>query len=1009
MLPRVKCRFEKTESSNFEENTDNHQNSKNGKLLDSENVSMKKIRSVLYDEAMNYSETNTYYKSSNIHNYNNINAYINYIKKTNYTRSYEQENIYNEALLLYNNRNAYIRNAYRNDEYLDIKRNLKKGKYFGDNDDDDLFDEKNDTNQINKHKDTHEYDVGNTDNNEINKNNLKKKKIEYEQLYKERKKERAMKFAEKYGDLFYDEKDKIINDNGDLNNNQNNRMGFIASGNGHIQKNNKNQGSSTNILNDLLELHSMKNTGSFCDEKETNFLETLVKLRYAPEQISKLSDLFENPRTLKNVNINLLKWLDMQLNKGYWLERISLFLLGLAISIGVGNIETIWILMTTWHGVVFLLPYVLCYMLVCHPILMFELYSGQLVRSSSPFIFYKLLKPCASIGFVALFLCLLSSYIHTYRTAAEYLIYLINSFKHDLPWKLTQNEIDFCTQIKKDAITCLKHRPLCLFSKSISSCVPNNIGKAFLIYHDKFFPNNNKYTFLLNLNKKKNSINIFSNSDSYIDKDSFVFLLFCNLLATFFQLLGMTNFAFSVALVLLLLGFLSITKFIALFNLNSVMEAYFYILKMWKFSYLYTYSSIWSQCMMYALYEMSIGMGIYSSLATKTRIGSNLAFDGQAIVVGNSVISILVFFSAVAIIGFTSKIMKSSFVEILEFSRRDCSFILFPVGFSNLQRTEKTLCMLYYGSYTILSCATLAIQREVFIISMKDFKFSKNFNKITFVLMFTLLFFVFSFFISTKNSKDIIWFLSFTISDNGRILVALLICIVLGWLYNIEYQYKRLTSRSVLVFNITYWILNIFFSILFNYLPYHAYILYIIRIVIFIFSTCISIIVLKSQINEMKGKQRQIHDNLTYKEILYILYLGNIECLRKEIQRIISGNAIIGNITMMWSICIKYIGTSILLSALIEYVDGVFYSTELRMKIHDIHYGWVVFAILVWVFIFLFLFLFPMFTKTFENMFINKDYFVNFSLLPSKPLTKIQHFNIFSYFYEFGNSTKKKE
>lgn len=104
--------------------------------------------------------------------------------------------------------------------------------------------------------------------------------------------------------------------------------------------------------------------------------------------------------------------------------------------------------------------------------------------------------------------------------------------------------------------------------------------------------------------------------------------------------------------------------------------------------------------------------------------------------------------------------------------------------------------MLYYGSYTILSCATLAIQREVFIISMKDFKFSKNFNKITFVLMFTLLFFVFSFFISTKNSKDIIWFLSFTISDNGRILVALLICIVLGWLYNIEYQYKRLTSRS---------------------------------------------------------------------------------------------------------------------------------------------------------------------------------------------------------------------
>ncbi|SCL97619.1 transporter, putative [Plasmodium chabaudi chabaudi] len=995
MFPRIKCRFEKAENSNSEENIDNHQNGKNDELTESENISMKKIRSVLYDEAMTYSETNTYYKSSNIHNYNNINAYINYVKKSNYTRSYEQENIYNEALLLYNNRNTYIRNAYRNDEYLDIKRNLKKGEYFGDHDEDDLFEETNDDNQINEYTDANKYDD--------NKNNLKKKRIEYEHLYKERKKERAMKFAEKYGDLFYEEKDKIIYENADSNDKHNIRMG------GHIQKNIQNQGSSTNILNDLLELHSMEDTGSFSDEKETNFLETLVKLRYTPEQISQLSDLFENPRTLKNVNISLLKWLDMQLNRGYWLERISLFLLGLAISIGVGNIETIWLLMTTWHGVVFLLPYTLCYIFVCHPILMFELYSGQLVRSSSPFIFYKLLKPCASIGFVALFLCLLSSCIHTYRTAAEYFIYLINSFKHDLPWKLTPNEVDFCTKIKNDAITCLKYRPLCLFSKSISSCVPNNIGKAFLIYHDKFFPNNGKYTFLLNLNKKKNSINIFSNSDSYIDKDTFLFLLFCNLLTTFFQLLGMTNFAFSVALVLLLLGFLSITKFIALFNLSSVMEAYVYILKMWKFSYLYTYSSIWSQCMMYALYEMSIGMGIYSSLATKTRIGSNLAFDGQAIVIGNSVISILVFFSAVAIIGFTSKIMNSTFVEILEFSRKHCSFILFPVGFANLQRTEKTLCMLYYGSYTILSCATLAIQREVFIISMKDFKFSKNFSKKTFVLMFTLLFFVFSFFISTKNSKDIIWFLSFTISDNGRILVALLICIALGWLYNIEHQYKHLTSRSVLTFNITYWALNVFFSIIFNYLPYHAYILYIVRLVIFLFSTCISIAVLKSQINDMRGHQRYIYNSLTYKEILYILYLGNIECLRKEIQRIISGNAIIGNISMMWSICIKYIGTSILLSAFIEFADGVFYSKELRMKIHDIHYGWIIFAISVWIFIFFLIFLFPMFTKTFENMLINKKYSVNFSLLPSKPLTKIRHFNILSYFYEFGNSSKKEK
>ncbi|MBZ2160340.1 hypothetical protein K1I93_09830, partial [Streptococcus australis] len=57
---------------------------------------------------------------------------MDYIKKSNYARSYEQENIYNEALNLYNNRNVYIKKKYRNDSYYNIKRDLKRGHYFGD-------------------------------------------------------------------------------------------------------------------------------------------------------------------------------------------------------------------------------------------------------------------------------------------------------------------------------------------------------------------------------------------------------------------------------------------------------------------------------------------------------------------------------------------------------------------------------------------------------------------------------------------------------------------------------------------------------------------------------------------------------------------------------------------------------------------------------------------------------------------------------------------------------------
>ncbi|ANQ06564.1 Uncharacterized protein PCOAH_00008760 [Plasmodium coatneyi] len=982
-----------------------------------ENITMKKVRAVLYDEAITYSENNTYYKMSNIYNCNSMDSYIDYVKRSNYTRSYEQEMIYNEALSLYNNRNKYIRKRYKNEFYVNIKRNLRRGRYFGDDNDDLQGGEAGTETNLGGTPEPMDY----TQERNLN-----------EYLYRERKKEQANLFRKKYLEMFAEgritakgpkdaqdrrriplaglthnnittggvkKNDSLFSQKGtDIDFPSPNRVDILPGG----------SRCRTNILSDLRDLNSMSDSSNILEEEETNFLEQLIKLRYTPEYISQLSDLFENPRTLKKANVKVLKWLNYQLSKGYWLERLSLFLLGLTIAIGVGNIETFWSLMSTWHGVIFVLPYIICYCFVCHPILTFELYIGQLIRTSSPFIFYRLLKQCASVGFLMVLTCLINGYINTYRTAAEYFIYLINSFKRDLPWKLNSKEINFCTSFKNDFIKCHKFRPLCFFSRSISSCVPNSLGKAFLIYQNKFFPNNFFYDRLLHIDSSENFAHIFSNGTSYIDKDTFIFLFVCNFFVTIFQLLGLTNFAFSSALVLLLIGFLSITQFATMFNLTSATQAYVYVLKSWKFSYLYTYSSIWSQCVSFSLYELSIGMGIYASLATKTRIGTNLSFDGYAITTWNSIISSLMFFSAVAVIGFIANSISSNFVDMLEFSRKDCSFILFPVGFTYLQKMEKTLCMLYYGSYTILSCASLAIQCEVLVMTIRNFKFSKNIQKRTIILTLSLFFFLSSFFISNKDTKNILWFLSLTISENARVFVSLLICIILGWLYNMDFQCRHLTRRSVLSFNLTYWVLNLSISVLFNYLPYHVYVLYIVRVGIFGISTLVALCVLKKEMKTKKGKKKKDLSNLTFKEILYILYIGNIEQLRMELQRIISGNVFMGSISMGWSVCIKYIGTSILLSAFIEFADGVFYSNELKEKMNLIPQGWIVFAILFWVFTLLLLVLFPLCVTAFEKWCAHEDCFADFALLPSKPLREIHNFSILSYFWEFtGTETKK--
>ncbi|KNG77608.1 amine transporter [Plasmodium falciparum IGH-CR14] len=1002
-----KLRSSVTRTSNEESNEDD----KNCVNVNSEEFSVKKIRSILYEESINFSDKNTYYKSSNIHNYNNIDTYMDYIKKSNYARSYEQENIYNEALNLYNNRNVYIKKKYRNDSYYNIKRDLKRGHYFGDDaeymdymdnesidynnmndqykDGNHIDDQYKDGNHIDeKHKDGNRIDdqykdgnriddkivksehicnekktkgvngkskyyihdmnrkdkqkknkhnninYNNNDDNvnnsceynfskensqnmchyenkiydkygefdtfvekfcdDINIDNCNLRHVKYTQaLYEKRKKEQNIIFYKKYKELFG--KNKLNLKNGNDINNRKKSLRCMNEG-------------TNNIFKDIKELNSMSESNGY-NEKEENFLEQLIKLRYTPDQITQLSDLFENPKTLKTVNVKILNWLNCQLNNGYWLERFSLFLLGLTIAIGVGNIETIWFLMSTWHGVIFIVPYILCYFFVCHPILTFELYIGQLVRTSTPFIFYRLLKPCASVGFLMVLACLMNSYINSYRTASEYFIYLINSFKKDLPWKLSKEEIKFCTDFKNDFVNCHSHRPLCLFSKQLSTCVPNSIGKAFLIYHKKFFPNNNLYNFLLNISDHKNYINIFSNGDSYFDKDTLIFLFICNFLNP-----GISH-----------------------------------------------------TCILIRPY------------------------------------------GPIAVIGFISKSLNSNFVDILEFSRSDCSFILFPVGFTYLKKMEKTLCMLYYGSYAVLSCASLAIQCEVIVMTIKDFKFCKNIKKRNIILLLSILFFISSFFISNSDSKHIIWFLNFTISENGRVFVSLLICIILGWFYNTEYQFKNLTTKSVLFFNITYWVLNIMVSITFNYLTYHVYVLYLCRILIFLISTIFALLVLKAEVYLNKGELEIFYNRTTYKNILYVLYIGNIETLRKELQRIISGNVFIGNISIVWSICIKYIGTSILLSAFIEFADGIFYSNEIKEKVKIIPKGWVFFSIFFWVFIMLLLFLFPFFTQTFEKYCAYDDHFVDFSILPSKPLKEVQNFNILSYFYEFKNIRKRRK
>lgn len=182
MFSKVKSSFSRS-SNDLSEGED-----RNGDGLGNpEKITMNKVRAVLYDEAITYSENNTYYKMSNVYNCNNMDSYIDYVKRSNYTRSYEQEMIYNEALSLYNNRNKYIRKKYQNNFYVNIKRNLRRGRYFGDDNDDLQGVEAGTENNLKGTPQPMDY---------THERNLN------EYLYREKKKEQAILFRKKYMKLF---------------------------------------------------------------------------------------------------------------------------------------------------------------------------------------------------------------------------------------------------------------------------------------------------------------------------------------------------------------------------------------------------------------------------------------------------------------------------------------------------------------------------------------------------------------------------------------------------------------------------------------------------------------------------------------------------------------------------------------------------------------------------------------------------------------------------------------
>lgn len=362
----------------------------------------------------------------------------------------------------------------------------------------------------------------------------------------------------------------------------------------------------------------------------------------------------------------------------------------------------------------------------------------------------------------------------------------------------------------------------------------------------------------------------------------------------------------------------------------------------WNWSALYRSSRIWSHSIRSCLYEFIVGSGIYSTLASRSRIGYDLSKEAVGIGMVSGYMTLLLFSTACALIGYYSKILKTLPLDIMWMLEQDCNYILLPLGFQATETMERTLYVLQFGCCVILMCATLAIQIEVAVTNLKDVTLF-GINKIartciSFAMVLLLL--VASLFLTGRNGKLVVWFLEIAVGDLGRIFTVLMSSIVVGWLYGSASQKEEMGAKCVYTFNTIFWSFNVIASvceICDETIP--AIVWWVARVMGIVLATVAAIIINKKDAKHAKPVKRS----------LWYLFCGNIEMLRAEFCRITPMcNSAELPMTVFWSICIKWFIPCMLSSTISDILEEIIAANRVDVNISNIPEGWMWITLTIW-------------------------------------------------------------
>eukprot|EP01083_Nonionella_stella_P087468 243381_1 len=427
---------------------------------------------------------------------------------------------------------------------------------------------------------------------------------------------------------------------------------------------------------------------------------------------------------------------DKETKRERWDSRLAFILAASGSAVGLGNLWRFPALAFKFGGGAFFIPYLMALFLIGIPLFILELGLGQVIQTGDIGCFGSIHKRLRGVGLGSVFggfmvVCYYNAII------AWSLVYLVQSFQSDLPWKAPAG----------------------------------STGAQYLDTANDHFSNN-----------------VLSSKDANANSEVIVGKLYAAMTFVWAPILfvvikGISRTSKIVYVTMLLPAFIIIVLVIRGATLSGSLTGVTAYIGEWDMSSL-SQGIVWSQAVTQIFFSIGVTFGIMTAYSSYNSRYSNTVQDAYIIALVNSAVSIFAGFAVFSVLGFLSEKTGTS-IKDLKVGGPSLAFVTYPVALAETTGSH-FFSVLFFLTLFFLGIDSAFSLAEAVITAFKD---SNMYNKVSRTTIVLIVCFS-GFLIGTLYVSDLgVHFLDVVDAYVNNILmmfIGFMESYAAGWLYNLD-------------------------------------------------------------------------------------------------------------------------------------------------------------------------------------------------------------------------------